>query len=57
MMASFTSKAAEPRLGRVSAIGGWGVYEPVEPRFAMESLDVDVLIRDTATCHRSQPLS
>jgi hypothetical protein len=42
-------QAAGPRLGKVSAIGGWAVYELVEPRFAMESLDVDILIHDTAT--------
>lgn len=42
-------KAAAPSLGRVNVLGGWAVHELVEPAVAMESLDVDILIHDTAT--------
>lgn len=39
-------KANASDLGRVSVIGGWAVFELVEPQVAMESRDVDILIHD-----------
>lgn len=41
-------KDAAPRLGKVSALGGWPVHDLVAPAASMESLDVDVLIHETA---------
>lgn len=39
-------KAAAPTLGRVTLLGGWAVFEHVDPVHAQESQDIDVLVHD-----------
>lgn len=46
MYADLKEQAAAGRVGRITILGGWAVYELVDPLHAYESLDIDVLIRD-----------
>lgn len=48
-------KAIDQKLRGISLLGGWAVYELVEPEHAMESQDIDILVHNQASWNEAIP--